>query len=111
MQTSFEIRVRGLLTVICGVFLVVFLGYVALWMRSPVSDGGIAHSRFTGTPEQQLLVFGLVGVIILFGFVAFITGLFSLVLGRRNKWFVRIVVGLGVIIFIGFCSVFWVFDR
>ena len=109
MQTSVEIRVRGFLMVVLGGCLVAFMGYISLWMLTPAGDGGPGHSRFTGTHEQMLMIAGLFGLIIVLGLISFITGLWQLILGRRNRLFVRAIVGLGILFFIGCGLVYWFF--
>ena len=111
MQSESEIRVRGLLTLICGGILVAMIGYISLWMMTPVNYGGAAHSRFTGTHEQMLMIAGLLGLVVLFGLISFVAGLGQLVLGRRNRLFVRIVVGLGILLFIAAYGFAWLSGR
>lgn len=82
--------------VLCGLILVVMLSYISLWALS--SGDGTSGSRFNGTQQEKLMIFGLFGVIILFGFGSFVTGMGQLITGRRNKtlaWAV-VAVGLGV---------------
>jgi len=72
------------------------MGYISLWAIDAAGKG-----RFTGTQQEKLLIFGLFGVLLTFGFWSFVTGLWQVVTGRRNKILAWLVVGLGLLISIG----------
>ena len=100
LQTSRSIRIRGILLVLCGGFLVAFMGYILVWMLDAFRNTDALHARFTGTHEQMLLILGLCGTVILFGVISFATGLYQAILGRRNKIFVWSIAGLGAFLFL-----------
>ncbi|MEP6944584.1 MAG: hypothetical protein ABJA02_01615 [Acidobacteriota bacterium] len=95
MQTTSSIRIRGGILVVCGGLLVPFMGYLAVWMTAAFRDHDGLHASFKGTQEQMLMIIALIGMLILFGVMAFVTGSYFLIFGRRNKWFVRSVACIG----------------
>ena len=109
LQTSSSIRIRGFLLVICGVILMGMIGYISLWAIDAVS-GTAGQSRFTGTQQEKLMIFALFGVLMIFGFLSFVTGLFQLIAGRRNKLFIWAMVVVAFLIFLGGGAVIWLFD-
>lgn len=91
-------RVRGWIQVVTGLFLVGLMGLITfnlapsmLRAGETVDSGG---GRFTGTPEQGLLILGLFGLIITFGLGSVATGLWQIVTGRRNNWMFALMLGL-----------------
>jgi hypothetical protein len=87
------------------------MSYISVWAMSVFDGTGLGGARFTGTEQQKLLIMGLFGSLILFGFVCFAAGLWQLILGRRNKIFVWAVVGLAILVAIGGGSTVWLIDR
>jgi hypothetical protein len=85
---------------VCGGILVPFMGYITLWMLGAAANTNTAGAKFTGTPEQLLMIFAICGMVILFGLLAFATGLYQLVTGRRNKMFVWVIAGLGILLYV-----------
>lgn len=104
--TTTSTRIRGTLMILCGIALIGMLGYISLWALSSV--GGSGESRFTGTQQEKLVIFGLFGVIIFFGFGAFVTGLGQVITGRRNKALAWAVVAIGIAIFAAAGAVYWI---
>ena len=104
-----NVRIRGFLMVACGVFLTGVMGWLLVW----TSDRAAAQtgSRFTGTREQLLTIYGLYGIILLFGVISFVAGMWQLILGSRSKIFVRSLVGLGVLVFGGACLSYWMLGK
>jgi hypothetical protein len=78
------------------------MGYIALWLVNIVREGQeTGHSRFTGTPQQLMIIYGIVGFIILFGVVSFFAGAWQLVVGKRNKLFIWVVAVMAYILLLG----------
>ena len=94
-----RIRRLGWALVVIGPFLMVFIGAIAAIFITGFSfqavPGETAH--FTGTPQQQMLIYALFGVIIVFGLVATAGGIWQIITGRRNTIILAIVL---VLIFI-----------
>ena len=78
------------------------MGFIAYWMLGIVREGAeTGHSRFTGTQEQLMTIFGIIGLVILFGFVSLITGAWQLIVGCRNKVFTWLAAGFGIAMLAG----------
>src|SRR5258705_9644193 len=103
MRSANSVRIYGVLQLILGLFLVVFMGLITLYllpmmMRPGEATGG--GSRFTGTSQQAIIILSLFGLIIAFGFGSSLAGLWQVVTARRNKWIVWGIVGLTVVLWI-----------
>ena len=78
------------------------MGFIALWMIDIVRESELTgHSRFNGTQQQLMIIFGIVGFVILFGVVSFVAGLWQLIAGKRNKVFIWLVAGMAFVLLIG----------
>ena len=90
MRNSRNIRTRGWLLLCCGLFLVLFMGWIAwsLWptLLRPRKEYG--SETFTGTRDQAQMILGLFGLVILFGALGAVNALYMIVSGRQNRWFV-----------------------
>ena len=103
MRSSNSVRVYGVLQLILGLFLVVFMGVITLYllpmmMRPGETTGG--GSKFTGTSQQAIVILSLFGLIIAFGFGSTLAGLWQVVTARRNKWIIWSVLGLSIVLWI-----------
>jgi hypothetical protein len=92
------------------VILVAMMGYISIWALSAFNNDAPGGARFTGSQQEKQIIISLFSVLILFGMMSFITGMWQLVFGRRNKLFVWAVLGLGVLVAIGGGAVIWLFD-
>ena len=110
LQTSSSIRVRGVLMVLCGIILIGMMGYISLWALTAVDSTTQGGSRFTGTQQEKMLIFGLFGVLLVFGFVSFAGGIWQVIFGRRSKAIVWIGLALGLLIAIGGGAVIALFN-
>ena len=68
-------------------------------------------ARFTGTEQQKLIIIGLFASLLLFGVVSFATGMWQLIVGRRNRIFVWSVIASALLVALGGGAVLWFFDR
>ncbi|MEQ1603897.1 MAG: hypothetical protein ABL999_03430 [Pyrinomonadaceae bacterium] len=109
LHTATATRIRGLLLMLCGVFLMAIIGYISIWMLDAIYIPGPSKAQFTGTQEEKLGIFALFAGIIVFGLGSFITGAWQAAFGRRNKTLSWIVVGVGILIFAGGGGVVWLF--
>ncbi len=85
---------------VIGLFLVVMMAVITfnvapLLLNTSSPEGG---ASFNGTPQQAVLILGLFGLITVFGLASGLNGLWQIVTGKRNRWIVLLVVGLGVIL-------------
>jgi hypothetical protein len=107
------IRGTGAVMAMLGAFLVVLLSAIIFWMWNLIEQTGKPGStaRFTGTKSEMVMAFGVLGAVLLFGFIALITGLWQLVIGRRNLILVYILLVLAAGLYIGGSIVLHVFDK
>ena len=90
MRGSRNIRGRGWLLLCCGLFLVLLMGTIT-WKMSPMllhPEQAAAEGSFTGTPEQARTFLNLFLLVILFGTLGTVNGLYMISTGRQNRWFV-----------------------
>ena len=97
MRTPTSVRRVGWLLLFLGVFLIVFMGWIALstapMMLRPgveVADG----SRFTGDADQGRMIMGLFGAVIAFGVATAIGGVVQIRTGKRNPKVTVAIVGM-----------------
>jgi MFS family permease len=105
LKTAQQVRRLGWVQVVLGVIIVGMMGtitaFVAPLMLS-TGDEPTTGSRYAGTPEQALLILGLFGIVILFGLVAMLNGIWQIKYGRRNKWlFIVVLVLAGLLVLVG----------
>ena len=105
MRTARQVRRLGWVQVVCGVILVGMMGTITAFVAPLILQAGeptATGSRFNGTPEQALLILGLFGIVILFGLVAMLNGIWQIKYGRRNKWlFIVVMVLAGLLVLLG----------
>jgi hypothetical protein len=106
------IRGTGAALAALGVVLIVFMGAITIAVMGIVRQAdkpGAAH--FSGTKTELYVIFSLFGLILFFGFVAVIAGLWQLILGRRNMVLIYLALALGVLFFIGGNVILAIFDH
>lgn len=95
MRRAQGVRRRGWVLIVLGFLLVGMMGTITFLVApSMLSSGAPAGTRFTGTPEQAILILGLFGIVIVFGLTCIASGLWQIVTGRRNIWIVVMILGL-----------------
>jgi len=100
MRSSRNIRNRGWFLLCCGLFLVLFMGWIA-WSLLPTllapgldQEGG----RFTGTRDQAQMILGLFGLVIAFGAVGTANAIYMITTGRQSRVFVIVTLLLAAIL-------------
>jgi hypothetical protein len=90
MRSSRNIRTRGWVLLCCGLFLVLFMGWIAwsLWPTLLRPGKDYAGGTFTGTGDQAQMILGLFGLVILFGALGTVNALYMIVTGRQNRLFI-----------------------
>lgn len=98
MRSSRNIRTRGWVLLCCGLFLVLFMGWIAWSLLPTLLRPGVDQSgdTFAGTKDQAQMVLGLFGVVILFGAFGTVNATYMIVTGRQNRVFVIITLLLAV---------------
>jgi predicted RNA-binding Zn-ribbon protein involved in translation (DUF1610 family) len=94
--TAKGIRALGGVLVAVGLFLVVFMGAIALIVAGIIAGSNApgATTRFSGGTKEIAIIFGLFGLVIAFGVASTVGGAMQLVRGRRSKTMVRVILGL-----------------
>lgn len=85
--TSRRIRLMGWLSIACGLFLILFMGYITLAMYPSLTHAGAdmgESGRWNGTAEQARMVLNLFYTVIGFGVLATAAGTWQVVTGRRH---------------------------
>ena len=108
-----RIRRLGFVLMPLGLLLVMMMGTITIILAPMMFSAGqsTTGSRFTGTPEQAVLIFGFFGIIIVFGFACMAGGLFQIVTGRRSIWIIVIVLGLTFLMIVAASAVRTALDR
>jgi hypothetical protein len=102
MPKARSIRRRGFLLVFIGLFLEVMMTVISIMVVPTMLSKSPTGAGFTGTPEQASLIMTLFGLIILFGFMSIVIGMWQVVTGRRNIWLVLLML-LVTVVLIGSC--------
>ena len=101
MRGTRNIRIRGWLLLVCGLFLVLVMGAITLNLLPMLlhPEEAIAKGTFTGTPDQARTFLNLFLLVILFGALGTVNALYMIATGRQNRWFVIGTLGLAAILF------------
>lgn len=85
-----EPRTRGIILVICGLFLIGLMGAITIALLPTLLHAGkdTGGADFEGTAEQAQMILGLFGVIIAFGCTSLAYGIYQLVYRRESKAFI-----------------------
>src|SRR5262249_16334980 len=83
-----RIRRLGGVLIVLGLLLVGMMGTITIMLAPMMLSPGRQKkgSTFTGTPEQGIMILSLFGVLIVFGLVAMLSGIFQMMTGRRSIW-------------------------
>ena len=101
LRTAGQVRVLGVLQLLIGLFLVGLMGTITfftapLMLRAGEESG--SGSRFAGTAEQGFMILGLFALVIVFGLGSMLSGVWLIKTGRRSKWVLYGMLGLGVLV-------------
>src|SRR5687768_3154042 len=102
MHSSRTVRVYGVVMMLCGLVLLGVMGPVTYYTLPELTHPGqelADGTRFTGSGDEADMILWLFGLVLLFGLVALLTGLWQVATGRRNRWVSIGAVALGLFIF------------
>ena len=101
-RTPKQVRRLGWVLVGIGTFLVVFMAGVSLVVGRIIARSGNpeAGTRFTGDTSDAAIMFGVFGVIALFGLAAVTAGASQIRHGRTNARLVGVALALGGALFV-----------
>lgn len=100
LRTPEQIRRLGWVLAVIGSGLTVFIGGLTVVIAGIIWQPLNSHAttRFTGGPEAALLIFGILGVVMLFGITSLFAGIWQIRHGRRNKHLTSTVLTLAVVL-------------
>ena len=100
LRSARLVRGLGWLQLLIGLFLVGLMGTITYYLAPALLSPAAATegSRFTGSPEQALMILGLFGLVITFGVGSITSGLWQIITGRRNKWIFILMIVLFVVV-------------
>lgn len=101
-RTPRQVRILGWVLLCLGAFLVVFMGGLSVVVGGVIaqSRNPEATHRFTGDAMQAAIMFGVFGVIALFGLGTAVAGAFQIRHGRANARVLSVVLLLGGALFV-----------
>ena len=102
MRSSRTVRVYGVVLMLCGLVVLGLMGPITYYTLPELTHPGqelVEGTRFTGSGDEADMILWLFGLLLLFGLVATLTGLWQVATGRRNRWISIGAVALGLLIF------------
>jgi len=107
LQTNQQVRLRGMALVVLGGVLFVGMAYL-IWVMANIMRHKVGGptSSFTGTPRDAAFIFGILGVVLVFGFTSLSTGLWLVTFGRPNRLLSGAVLALGLVA-VALSVLFW----
>jgi len=103
LRTSKNIRIRGIIQVVTGLFLIVMMAGLSIFIGTLLNKAAQDPSNAQKIGDQRLMltsVYALFAVIALFGLNGLAMGTWQIVFGRRNKVFIWIMFVLLALILI-----------
>jgi len=88
LRTSKNIRTRGVIQIVTGIFLVLMMAALSIFIGVLVAKGANDPETARKLADQRtfmLTIYGLFGVLALFGVNGIVMGTWQVVTGRRNK--------------------------
>lgn len=107
LRKARTVRRLGWVLVLLGAFLVLFMGTITVGLIRLIAAAQApdAQVHFNGSPEMLLLIYGIFGLVILFGVVSMVGGIWQIRYGKQNKKLAYIVLAMGLL----FLVIGWVF--
>jgi hypothetical protein len=95
MRHAQAVRRRGWVVIFLGLLLAGVMGIITYNVAPTMLSGSAsAGARFTGTPQQAVLILALFGLVIAVGLACVGGGLWQIATGRRNIWIFVLTLGL-----------------
>lgn len=100
-------RVLGVMMFLLGSLLIVVMSVLIVFTIRAANGNGnaFAGSRFTGTHSDLVTIYGVFGLVLVFGAVSAMAGLWQMIFGKRNKWLIWTVLGLGLLFYLAAMAV------
>ena len=100
MATASSIRGRGIFLIVVGLFLVAFMGGIALFVSNLLADAmkdPTSAKRITDEAATFFAIYLIFGVVIAFGLRSVVIGTWQVIFGKRNK---VLIYGMWAILFL-----------
>ena len=110
MSSRRGIRIRGWVLLCCGLFLVIFMGWITLNMLPTLlhPERAYVEGTYTGTPKEAANFLHLFLGVIAFGALGTVNAIYMIATGRQNRWFViATLIGAGLIYVLGWIVMNW----
>ena len=87
LQSAKKVRVLGWLLLLIGTGLVIFMGALGLYLGQIITQPGDSTSttRFTGGPQDVMLIVAIFGLVISFGLASMAGGIWQIIYGKPNR--------------------------
>lgn len=102
VQSAKKVRILGGLLLVIGTFLVLFMTGLGIYLGSIISnsDDPSATTRFTGDPQDVMLIVVIFGLVISFGLASIGSGIWQLIYGKPNRKVMVVVFLIAGILFV-----------
>jgi len=112
VMTQTAVRALGGVLVAVGLFLVLFMGAIAVIVAGIIarSNAPGATTRFEGGTKEIVVIFGIFGLVIAFGATSVVAGAMQLARGRRSKTMVRVILGIFIALVVAAELVYIILD-
>jgi predicted RNA-binding Zn-ribbon protein involved in translation (DUF1610 family) len=97
LQKVSTIRALGVVLVVMGASLLVFMSWLSLRIYGTIANPSDSGSHFNGTPKDMLFIIFAFGLVISISPAVTAGGLWQIIFGKRNKLIVFAVLVLGVV--------------
>jgi hypothetical protein len=99
MQTTTKVLILGWTLVGIGGILTIGMGVITYKFAEMVSHTGEpgATSEYTGGPDMLLAIYGIFGLVMIFGVVSIVSGIWQIRCGRPNRKLLFVIFVLGFV--------------
>ena len=102
LQSAKKVRILGGVLVVIGTSLVLFMTGLGIYLGTMISNSNEpgATTRFTGGPQDVMLIVVIFGLVISFGLASIGGGLWQLIYGKPNRKVMVVVFLIAGILFV-----------
>ena len=103
MRSVGESPLRGIVLLLCGLFLIGLMGTILYNMYPTLTHPGVRMpdgSSFTGTADQAQITLLLFAAVIVFGLVATANGLYMLITKQQSRAFMFVSLGIAAVLLV-----------
>ena len=87
LQSAGKVRILGWMLLVIGAGLVLFMSALGIYLGSLIARSGEpgATTRFTGGPNDVMLIVAIFGLVIAFGIAGMAGGIWQIIYGKPNR--------------------------